>query len=223
MKNLMKKSVKFSDSTKIMSTAIIIFVSVFTYRNFISDDDYSIQKFITFKDNSIGGLTFQNNTDDTDKLKDLAIAITGECNKEEFCEKENLYKFVARIPYYTSDKPTKKPIEVIATNSGDCDEKSFLFATLLQEKNYKSLLVFAKKEGIYHTFVCIPIDKNRKLREPYAFLEIEEKKYYYVETTWDKAYIGQFNGYEKKDIVGVYNVADKTKIALSKIELVKNL
>lgn len=218
--SLFKKK-KLSDSTKILLLTSIVFISVYTYRNYLSNQDYSIQKYITFQKSIIENTTFQNNTDDTGKLKEFAKAITSKCNNEKNCEIENLYKYVTNIPYYTSDKPTKTPTEVIATNSGDCDEKSFLLATLLKEKKHNSLLIFTKQNEIYHTFLGIETNKQNTDQKN-TFLKINNKKYYYAETTWNKSYIGEFNGYNKKDIVGIYDIENKKNISIKKIEFIKN-
>ncbi|MGZ8547737.1 MAG: hypothetical protein ACXW33_03890, partial [Sulfuricurvum sp.] len=74
------KKKNISDSTKILLLTSIVFISVYTYRNYISNQDYSIQKYITFKKSIIENTTFQNNTDDSGKLKELAQAITNQCN-----------------------------------------------------------------------------------------------------------------------------------------------
>jgi hypothetical protein len=185
---------RISDSTTVLMMAIIVFGSVYVYRNYLSNEDYSVPKYITFKKTIIENATFQNNTDDTGKLKQLAQAITNQCNHDENCEIESIYKYVTKIPYYTSENPTKTPMEVLTTNSGDCDEKSFLMATLLKEKEHNSFLVFTKQNEIYHTFLGIAIKNDQVLDQNSTFLEIDGQKYYYVETTQSEWEIGDFNG-----------------------------
>lgn len=213
---------KLSDASKLLLITAMVFVSVYIYRNYLSDEDYSVPKYITFKKSIIENNTFKNNTDDTGRLKELSNTITQECNKNEICEIESIYKYVTKIPYYTSDNPTKTPVEVIVTNSGDCDEKSFLLATLLKEKKYKSLLIFTKQNEIYHTFLGIEIKNYQDENHKNTFLKIEKQKYYYAETTLSGWEIGKFNGYEKKDIVGIYDVENNKNISLKKVEFITN-
>jgi hypothetical protein len=213
---------KISDSTIVFMMAIMVFGSVYVYKNYLSDEDYSVPKYITFKKSVIENSTFQNNTDDTGKLKQLAQAITAQCNHDENCEIESIYKYVTKIPYYAGGDSVKTPIEVLSSNSGDCDEKSFLMATLLQENEHNSLLIFTKQNEIYHTFLGIAIKNNQVLDQNSTFLEIDGKKYYYAETTQSEWEIGDFNGYDKKDIVGIYDIENKKNISLKKVGVVKS-
>lgn len=213
---------KLSDATKLFLITAIVFSSVYIYRNYISDEDYSVPKYITFKKSIIENATFQNNTDDTGKLKELAQAITAQCDHDENCEIENIYKYVTKIPYYAGGDTAKTPMEVLASNSGDCDEKSFLMATLLKEKKHISILIFTKQNEVYHTFLGIAIKNDQLLNHNSTFLKIDGQNYYYAETTQSEWAIGDFNGYDKKDIVGVYDIEKKQNISLKKVELVKN-
>jgi hypothetical protein len=213
---------KLSDATKLFLVTAIVFSSVYIYRNYLSDEDYSVPKYITFKKSIIENATFKNNTDDTGKLKELAQELTNQCNRDENCEIENIYKFVTKIPYFAGGSSVKTPVEVLTTNSGDCDEKSFLMATLLKEKKHTSILIFTKQNETYHTFLGVAIKNDQLLNHDSTFLKIGDQKYYYAETTLNEWEIGQFNGCEQKDIVGVYDVENKKNISLKKVELVKN-
>ncbi len=211
----------FNLTNQMVFLSIVVFVGTYVYRNYISNKDYSIPKYITFKKSIIEKLTFQNNTDDTGKLKQLAQEITIQCNHDENCEIENIYKYVTKIPYFAGGTTVKTPTEVLLSNSGDCDEKSFLMATLLKEKEHNSLLIFTKQNEIYHTFLGIEINKQNTDQKN-TFLKINNKKYYYAETTSSESYIGEFNGYNKKDIVGIYDIENKKNISIKKIEFIKN-
>ena len=213
---------KISDSTIVFMMAIIVFGSVYIYRTYLSNEDYSVPKYITFKKSIIENATFKNNTDDTGKLKQLAQEITSQCKHDENCEIESIYRYVTNIPYYAGDDTVKTPIEVLSSNSGDCDEKSFLMATLLKEKEHNSLLIFTKQNEIYHTFLGIAIKNDHSFNQNSTFLKIDNQKYYYAETTQSEWEIGNFNGYEKKDIVGIYDIEKKKNISLKKVEFIKS-
>jgi hypothetical protein len=209
---------KISDSTILLLMTGMVFSSVYIYRNYISDEDYSVPKYITFKKSIIENETVQNNIDDTGKLKQLAQEITSRCDHDENCEIEKIYKYVTKIPYRAGENRVKTPVEVLSTNSGDCDEKSFLMATLLKEKEHNSLLIFTEN----HAFLAIAIKNDQAINQHSTFLKINDQKYYYAETTQAGWEIGAFNGYDKKDIVGIYDIQNKKTISLKKVELVKN-
>ena len=212
---------KNSLSSQMLFISVSVFLIIFVYRNSISKENYEIPKYVTFKKSIIENNTFKNNTDDTGRLKELSNAITEECNKSEICEVKNIYKYVTKIPYKIGENNPKSPVEVIATNSGDCDEKSFLLATLLKEKQHNSLLIFTKQNEIYHTFLGIEITNDHTINQNSTFLKINNQRYYYAETTLHGWEIGQFNGYEKKDIIGIYNVGNNKNISLKKVEFIK--
>ncbi|MDD2828825.1 MAG: hypothetical protein PHW18_04550 [Sulfuricurvum sp.] len=213
---------KLSDASKLFIITAVVFVSVYIYRNYFSNEDYSVPKYITFKKSIIENATFKNNTDDSGKLKQLAQEITAPCNHVENCEIESIYKYVTKIPYYAGDTTVKTPVEVLSTNSGDCDEKSFLMATLLKEKKHTSVLIFTKQNETYHTFLGVAIKNDQSLNHNSTFLKVGDQKYYYAETTQSVWEIGDFNGVEQKDIVGIYDVENNKNISLKKVELVKN-
>lgn len=154
-----------------------------------------------------------NNIAEKGEFKRLAEGLEAGCNNDN-CIKKNFYDLVKKIPYCISGKD-RKPRDVLTQNGGDCDEKSFLFVSLLNEKDYSGILVYTKD----HTFAGIEYDekdKNKKM----AYIKTENKKYCYAELTNEKGYIGRFNGVEKDQIIGVYDIQAKRKIPLENIEVI---
>lgn len=201
-----KKQKNNFNSNIIIYTTISIFLVIFLYRNFISKEDYSIQKLYKMQGNY-----YVNNLEDKGELTELVNSLKVGCFEDEECIKDNFFKYVKNIPYCISEKD-RKPKEVILKNGGDCDEKAFLFSSLLIEKNYKGVLIYTKT----HTFSAVEyntIEKNM------ARLEFENKKYYYAETTDINGKIGKYNNINKDQIIGVYNINTKKKIPLEKIEI----
>lgn len=156
-----------------------------------------------------------NNIAEKGEFKRLAEGLEAGCDNDN-CIKKNFYDLVKKIPYCISGKD-RKPRDVLTQNGGDCDEKSFLFVSLLNEKDYSGILVYTKD----HTFAGIEYDieekdKNRKL----AYIKAENKKYYYAELTHEDWKIGDFNKIGKEQIIGVYDIQAKRKIPLENIEVV---
>ena len=84
---------------------------------------------------------------------------------------ENIYKYVTNIPYYTEhSEKVKNPLDVINSNSGDCDERSFLMASLLKEQHCKAILVFCKYKNQDHVFIAI--NKTKTTNNLFAIFEI---------------------------------------------------
>lgn len=219
--NAKKTKNKMGISTKMILLTIAIFLMNYTYRKFIVIDYSKNEKYISFGKYNINSAAAIDETDNTGKLKNLAKAITEDCKEEELCKVKRIMTFIEKIPYIAGERLAKKPIEVINTNSGDCDEKTYLFATLAIESKLKPILIYAQKDNIYHAFIGIQIKEDTE--EKMTYLEINDKKYYYLETTWNEKYIGKFNGYEKNDIVGIYDEINNQKIALNQVKLIKDL
>jgi len=167
-----------------------------------------IQKVLQIDNNN-----FVINIDESGKLKERVEEITAGCNNDEWCEKNRFFNLVANIPYHTNTeddvlKYNKKPIEVLNYQVGDCDEKSFLLVSLLLEKKYKAVIIFAKK----HAFVAMNIKNNRNIDPHHTKLTIRGLDYYYADTTNQNSHIGTFNKIKLNDFIGVYDVNKKKLI-----------
>lgn len=208
-------------STKLFLLTALIFITNYTYRNYYANENLSSEKLIYFGKFGVETIPTINETDHTEKLKELAKAITEGCKEEELCKIKRIMIFIGKIPYVAGEGIAKKPIEVINTNSGDCDEKTYLFATLAIKNKLEPILIYAQKDKIYHAFIGIQI--KEKTEKKMTYLKINDKKYYYLETTWNENDIGKFNGYEKDNIIGVYDEVNNQKISLKKITLIKDV
>lgn len=220
-KNNKFKKNKIGISKKIIITTILIFLIVFGYRNYFAKENKESIKIVYFSKFGMESVPTINRTDNSGKLKELAIAITDGCKEEEFCKVKRIMNFIEKIPYATGEGQAKTPIEVINTNKGDCDEKTYLFATLAVESKLKPILIYAKKGEIYHAFIGMELKEKKEGKKTY--IKIDNKKYYYLETTWRERDIGTFNGYEKENIIGIYDEVNKKKISLNNVELIKDI
>lgn len=208
-------------STKLFLLTAIIFITNYTYRNYFANENSTSEKLIYFGKFGVERIPTINKTDNTGKLTKLAKTITEGCKEEEFCKVKRIMTFIHKIPYIAGEGQAKTPIEVINSNSGDCDEKTYLFATLAIESRLKPILIYAKKDEIYHAFIGIQL--KEKTDGKMTYLKIDDKKYYYLETTWNEKDIGKFNGYEKENIIGIYDEVNNEKISLKKITLIKDV
>ncbi len=166
----------------------------------------------------IGKNNFVINMDESGDLKSYAEEITAGCKNDEWCEKSRFFDLIKKIPYQTDPedgwKYNMKPIEVLNYNKGDCDERSFTLVSLLLEKKYKAVIVYAKK----HAFVCMNIENKRNINPHHAKLRINGLDYYYAETTDVNGYIGAYNKINPKDFIGVYDANKKRLIPKKEIE-----
>ncbi|MDO9208418.1 MAG: hypothetical protein Q7T91_09210 [Sulfuricurvum sp.] len=156
---------------------------------------------------------FKYNVYEHNEMKPIVDMLIKGCSGDEYCEIDRAYQYVLRIPYKESTD-NRNPSDVINQNGGDCDEKSFLLATLLLQKKYKCVLVTTKDHG----FVAVHVPNETSLKYPYSYLTIAGKKYYFAETTVFQGYIGQDNNVQERDIDGVFDMVSKKEISLDKIE-----
>lgn len=148
-----------------------------------------------------------------DEMKPIVDMLTKECNGDSYCEIDRAYQYVLKIPYKESTV-NRNPSDVINQNGGDCDEKSFLLATLLLQHKYPCLLVTTKDHG----FIAVHLPDDRSVKHPSTYLIIDGKKYYFADTTLLEGYIGQYNNVKKDDINGVFDMVVKKEIPLEKVE-----
>lgn len=151
------------------------------------------------------------------EVKPITDILNRNCKNDQ-CKIENYFDYVKKIPYRKGEKnKDKNSIDVIVKGAGDCDEKSYLFTSMLLEGKYKCLLIYTKN----HTFVCVNIpnlqnDINR------SYISINNVKYYYAETTQTNAYIGAYNLIDPKDFLIVYDPITKKEVPIHTIQLYLN-
>ena len=148
-----------------------------------------------------------------DEMKPIVDMLTKTCNGDAYCEIDHAYQYVLSIPYKASTT-NRNPADVINQNGGDCDEKSFLLATLLMQKKYHCLLILTKDHG----FLAINVQNDQPLKKPFSYLTFEGKKYYFADATLKAGYIGQYNDIKEQEITGVFDMQAKKELALDKMQ-----
>jgi hypothetical protein len=149
----------------------------------------------------VGGLVIKTNLASATKLAPLANELTQGCNRDDGCEVQKLFDYVTNIPYKT-DYTSRNALEVIRTNWGDCDDKSNLFASLLNERGIDYRFVYVA----HHVFVVVHVEDTKQIPFLNARLRIDGRDYYYAETTAAGAKIGTFNGMFPYKFIGVYDL-----------------
>jgi len=149
----------------------------------------------------------QLNIYENGEVKTIADMLAKGCDNNDLCEIEKTFKYVSDLPYKTTSLD-KKPDDVINQNGGDCDEKSFLFASLLLQRKHESLLIVTKD----HAFIAVHVENEKELKKPHARLVINGKNYYYAEVTAKESRIGQFNGIRPSSFEVIYDVTQKKEI-----------
>ncbi|MCK9372705.1 MAG: hypothetical protein M0P91_05865 [Sulfuricurvum sp.] len=147
------------------------------------------------------------------EMKPFVDMLTKGCNGNPYCEVDRAYQYVLKIPYKESST-NRNPSDVINQNGGDCDEKSFLLATLLLQKQYPCLLITTKDHG----FIGIHIANEKEITAPASYVSVEGKKYYLAETTTPVGYIGQDNGVKEQEIEGVFDMMAKKEIPIEQVD-----
>lgn len=160
----------------------------------------------------LNGQYIKTNISNRGELHTLATALTQTCDGNDACEAQHLFDYVTHIPYRT-DHTSRNPQEVLQTNWGDCDDKSNLFASLLNEKGFDYRFVYVP----HHVFVVVHVDDETSLPFLRASLTIEGKKYYYAETTATGSHIGTFNGQFPYAFEGVYDIRANKEVEMKKV------
>lgn len=157
--------------------------------------------------------------DKNERLKNIANQIGANC-RDDKCRVEQYFNYVKAIPYKKGERgKDKNAVDVVLQNEGDCDEKSFLFISLLQEgqKIYKSVMVNTDN----HAFVCVNIP-NLKEDKGMAYIKIDDEKYYYAETTNPYGKIGTYNNIETSKFRYVYDPIAKEEITMHRVTFKAN-
>lgn len=148
-----------------------------------------------------------------DEMKPIVDMLTKTCNGDASCEIDHVYQYVLSIPYKSSTI-NRNPADVINQNGGDCDEKSFLLATLLLQNKYPCVLILTKDHG----FLAVNVPNNQSLKQPTSYVTFNGKKYYFADATLKDGYIGQYNDVKQQEITGVFDMEAKQEIPLEKVQ-----
>ncbi|MDP2850378.1 MAG: transglutaminase domain-containing protein [Sulfuricurvum sp.] len=147
------------------------------------------------------GMVIKTNLAEKGELSTLANELSKGCNNDQGCEVQKMFDYVTNIPYKT-DYTSRNAKKVVESNWGDCDDKSNLFASLLNEKGYEYRFVYVP----HHVFVVVHLSDTDDLPFLSAKLNIEGKNFYYAETTSEGAKIGEFNGQFPHSFEGIYDM-----------------
>jgi hypothetical protein len=161
----------------------------------------------------LNGMVIKTNLARNGELTSLANQLTLGCNSNDGCEVQKIFDYVTHIPYKT-DHTSRNAKEVIATNWGDCDDKSNLFASLLNERGLEYLFVYVP----HHVFVVVHVKNTNTLPFLRAKLTIDHKDYYYAETTSTGARIGELNGQFPYSFEGIYDIKNDTAVDLERVK-----
>ena len=137
----------------------------------------------------LNGMVIKTNLAREGELAPLAEQLTRGCRGNDGCEAQKLFDYVTAIPYRT-DYTSRNALSVVKTNWGDCDDKSNLFASLLNERGIDYRFVYVP----HHVFVAVHLSDTRNVPFLNAKLTMDGKDFYYAETTASGAKIGEFHG-----------------------------
>lgn len=149
----------------------------------------------------VNGMLIKTNLAKEGTLKSLANKLVEGCDGDDGCEAQKLFDYVTALPYRT-DHTSRNALEVIRSGWGDCDDKSNLFASLLNERGIDYLLVYVPQ----HVFMAVNVNDSSTLPFMKAHLDTGGKKYYYAETTATGARLGEFNGQFPSSFEGIYDL-----------------
>lgn len=160
----------------------------------------------------LNGQYIKTNLSKPGDLKNLATQLTQKCHGNDACEIQNMFNYVTNIPYKT-DHTSRSPKEVLQTNWGDCDDKSNLFASLLNERDFDYRFVYVP----HHVFIVVHVEDEKDLPLLSARLTIDSKKYYYAETTASGSHIGTFNGQFPYTFEGIYDIRKNEAVEIKNV------
>lgn len=161
----------------------------------------------------LNGMVIKTNLARKGELAPLAERLTQGCNGDDGCEAQKLFDYVTAIPYRT-DYSSRNALTVVKSNWGDCDDKSNLFASLLNERGIDYRFVYVP----HHVFVAVHLNDTRNVPFLHAKLTMEGKDFYYAETTASGAKIGEFNGQFPYSFVGIYDMNKDRHEELSNVK-----
>ena len=160
---------------------------------------------------------YQYSATTNETLENIAEEIKDTCitDIDEVCIVKEVLKYITNIEYKINPSTAKKPLETIKKGYGDCDDKSNLLISLLEELNFDSYFVIVPN----HIFVITHIEDDLydELNDKKAFL-IDNKKYYLLESTAKKVQIGFPLHYSIQSIEKIFNPFTRKTISPKNIK-----
>jgi|GEM_PF-367531 len=161
----------------------------------------------------LNGMVIKTNLAREGELAPLAEQLTRGCRGDDGCEAQKLFDYVTSIPYRT-DYTSRNALSVVKSNWGDCDDKSNLFASLLNERGIDYRFVYVP----HHVFVAVHLNDTDRVPFLNAKLTMDGKDFYYAETTASGARIGEFNGQFPYSFEGIYDMNRNRPEELSNVK-----
>jgi len=124
-------------------------------------------------------------TEHDDFIQDVAEKLEYNANLEGYNKAVFAYSFVQSLPYvkdaYTSfNEYPKYPVETFVERNGDCEDTSYLTASILEAMDLDAVLV------LFTNHMAVAVWTNPK--QSGTYYELNGRRYYYLETTgegWD--------------------------------------
>lgn len=139
----------------------------------------------------------------------ITKALDMDC-QNDFCRIQKYYDYVKKIPYEKgTQNKNKNATDVVVEWKGDCDERSYLLASMMLANGYKTILLYTKD----HTLTALNIP-NYESNDNRSYVQYEGRKYYIAETTDPNGQIGTYNNETMHSLKYVYDVNQK-KVASS--------
>lgn len=157
----------------------------------------------------LNGMLIKTNLAKPGELTKLSASLVEDCHGNDGCEAQKLFDYVTALKYKT-DYTSRNANEVVRSGWGDCDDKSNLFASLLNERQIPYVFVYVP----HHVFVAVHIQDKSAVPFINASLVIKEKRYFYAETTASGSKIGEFNGQFPSAYEGIYDLSEHQEIDL---------
>lgn len=158
----------------------------------------------------LNGMLIKTNLAPRGELSALAASLVEGCGGNDGCEAQKLFDYVTAIQYKT-DYTSRNAKAVIESGWGDCDDKSNLFASLLNERQIPYLFIYVPR----HVFVAVHINDTSVVPFINASLTVQNKRYFYAETTASGSKIGEFNGQFPSSYEGIYDMVQHKEIDLN--------
>ncbi len=174
--------------------------TVWTWNHSIHEDWYEYYK---NKPRSPHGLEYV--TPDDPFIQKIAEALKKNAEKKNYHLTSFIVSFVQGLPYiedyYTSfDEYPKYPVETFIERNGDCEDTSYLFASLVQATGLGTVLIE------FHNHMGVGV--NTAHSQSGYYYPVGDKWYYYYETTGEDWEIGELPSdylYENAKITKVWD------------------
>ncbi len=209
-------------SAKALIIPVLLLIAVLVYRTGYFDAHSSskemrqLEEATYMRDNHLillSGIYYWYDVKEHREMKPITDALDYRC-KNDFCKIENYFNYVKKMHYEIGNRQKEKnSVDLVMKGQGDCDERSYLLASMLLQNGYETIIVYTQD----HAFAGVHIP-NYSTDEPRSYLEYEHKKFYYAETTNVNAYLGAYNGIEPNKFKAIYSVNEKKELPLNEVK-----